>query len=141
MSTKYEAGPVLNRLIAEKVMGWSLYHYDKGGRGDEYWSVMDSEGNPVCYESRQGRYVFDFDSENEAWGWFKPSADIAQAWQVVERMADLRYVFLIKADGYREPDNAPRYTVLCANLPRVDHESAPMAICLGALQALAKGSP
>ena len=133
---EHEAGPVLNRLIAEVVMGWTLYHYDKGGPSDAHWSLLDGDCSAVLPTGKYGWRDGEHASEEAAFAWFRPSADIAHAWQVVERMADLRHVFLVKADGYREPDNAPRYTVLCGNQPRTDSESAPLAICLAALRAV-----
>jgi len=80
----HEAGPELDRLIAETVMKWSIYHYDKGGPGDEYWSLLDDQANPVLPPGWRVHQDGEFDSEAQAFAWFRPSTDMLQAWQVVE---------------------------------------------------------
>ena len=60
------------------------------------------------------------------------STDVAAALGVVEALRSRRRVVTVKADGLRKP-GASAYTVLVDGLPRVDAETAPLAICRAAL--------
>lgn len=83
------AGPELDRLVAERVMGYSLYHYDKGDRGDDYWALLDRDACAMVYSPRPGQYITEFPSEVAAFVWWQPSTNIAHAWEVVERLREL----------------------------------------------------
>lgn len=106
-------GRELDRLVAERVMGWKLHsrnmvHYMRA-TGDE----------------KRSRPVVDV----REWS---PSEDIADAWLVVEKLARRRYeVGVQTSDG--------RYTVLIARNGQASAaasaETAPHAICLAAIQA------
>lgn len=67
------AGPELDRLVAEKVMGFGDDDYIPPGR----WHVRP----------------------NGVDDWFKPSTNIAHAWEVVEKMSHLCGTFK-KGDGF-----------------------------------------
>ena len=70
-------------LIAEKVMGYSIYHYDKDHPDNCYYMLMDNEFNPVnaIYPSNQKK------TEAEAWEDCPNfSTDIAAAFEVVEKI-------------------------------------------------------
>lgn len=72
-----------------------------------------------------------------------PSREIECAWQVVERMQELGYIVIVTA----QPKDTPLVTDVRMipmggkqQLPgSAFHSSAPMAICLAALQALGVG--
>ena len=68
------AGPELDRMVAEQVMGWRLEDYETGlpAPADLY---PDADG--WAWSGRCG----------EAYMW-QPSTDLACAWEVVERMRD-----------------------------------------------------
>jgi hypothetical protein len=100
----------INELIAVHIMGW--IHNDRGE-----WKMEGDHDDQSIYKWQLPNY----------------STDISYAWQVIDKLADMKYVLHIKADGLR-PNGQPRYTALCGNRPRTDHASAPMAICLMALK-------
>lgn len=105
------AGPELDRLIAEKVMGWT-FEAELGN----YWL---EDGTDVCRVLIGG---------HEYW---RPSTNIAHAWEVVEhlrpdkiiRLSDDvdRWVAFFVFAGWRGQFNAP---------------TAPLAICRAALAAV-----
>lgn len=83
MDTKeLQAGPELDVLIAEKVMGWHLSHPEEqrpedGGRErGQCW--VDGNGNTTDFQV-QSRPPYDWDMKC-----FEPSTDIYSAWEVVE---------------------------------------------------------
>ena len=65
------AGPVLDRLVAVKVMGWTLEEKGKWCR----WNKNDGNGG-TWFPFADGRSLFG------------PSTNIANAWEVVEAMED-----------------------------------------------------
>jgi len=65
------AGPEMDRLVAEKVMGWRLPDQD-----DSEYRWLDDHGNPTDYAVES--------SYN--WSVWSPSRNIAHAWEVVERL-------------------------------------------------------
>lgn len=67
------------------------------------------------------------------------SSDNGAACEVMGRMVDLGHVFIVKGDGLRNGDHSPRWTVLCDNMPRVDSDSLPLAICEMALSVMEQG--
>lgn len=111
------AGRELDALVAEKVMGWTFRTFPEG--------VCPNVKHWYCGE----QYVL-----------MKPfSTDIAAAWRVVEKLVSDGRVFIVKGDGLRDGDFNPKWTVLCDNHPRTDAATAPLAICLAALQAVGGG--
>lgn len=102
------AGRELDALIAEKVMGWKLFVDNK--REVCAWDTGTSPGGFI-------------DERN-----FKPSRDIAAAWQVVEKL-DNRFILDRTLGQYRV-----RFTA--QDSFEVTAESAPHAICLAALKAV-----
>jgi hypothetical protein len=73
-----EAGPELERLVAEKVMEWTRTSSDEAARHGVY-RYETAEKGLVCI----CRDVHGWDEWPDAW-W--PSRDIAAAWLVVERV-------------------------------------------------------
>ncbi|MEK5272570.1 hypothetical protein NSR00_17815 [Aeribacillus sp. FSL K6-8394] len=101
----------IDRLVAEKVMGWKI---DEQVSNDDVVAVFDEKGN---------------------WGTFKPTEWIQDAWQVVEK---LKITVIPQDDGVpkwmrylAEIDNSPfgKYYSAFA-------ETAPLAICLAALEVV-----
>ena len=136
-----EAGPEMDRLIAEKVMGWSIYHYDKGERGSEYWSLLDANCNAV--DSGSPTFQTEFGSEADAFAMFQPSLYLIDAWQVVEHMTQTTkeewefrvtttlHVAIFEFEGGRDRPWRPGQYV-------GEALSLPLAICRAALVAVAK---
>jgi len=123
-----EAGSELDKLIAEKVMGWRLEMIGLGNDMPCYCELNGPVGSLV-----------------EEW---EPSTYILCAWKVVEKMDEdgfsfhfgsrgetefdkefLKYHFMFSTKGsvYRRPVEVPRSSF---------SESAPHAICLAALKAV-----
>lgn len=102
-----EAGKELDALIAEKVMGW---------KEDKYRGIIGWLDGHVFRSS------------------FNPSINIADAWHVVEKIQEK---FWIKLVGYGEGfictlTGKGNNTLKTA----VDETTAPLAICLAALEAV-----
>jgi hypothetical protein len=101
----------IDRLVAEKVMGFEIYSVAKG--------LYENKGKVISFE---------------------PSINIADAWQVVEKLRERRIFSLY--DAWDEDDNK----IFCANFQYndtyhvVDYkgyaETAPLAICLAALKVV-----
>ena len=127
-----EAGPELDRLVAEKVMGWTNL--------DDMWS-------PFLRNPSTGLYRKDANQQKTRWA---PSTDIRAAWEVVEKL---------RTDGWAPslfgpiPEDGPwagLAIVWYAQLERqwLDRtgkprefaedygDTAPLAICLAALRAV-----
>lgn len=125
----------IDREIAERVMGWSLYEYDKGGPSSYYAALIDEDCCPITYSPRAGVYATEFPSVEAAFAWWKPSENIAQAWEVVERMAKLTADGLCNAYWWNFTAGAwtdPHLGKLCIEAP----QDVPMAICKAALAAI-----
>lgn len=73
------AGPELDALMAEKVMGWK-----RGSLAPQIWYERDPEG------------AYRLHRHSDGW---KPSTEIANAWEVVERMSRLCGSFAF-GDGF-----------------------------------------
>jgi hypothetical protein len=123
-----KAGPELDALVAERVMGWTIYSNDR--KYQQGWSEH-SEGTPMDIPSY--------------------STDIAAAWEVVERVNFLdKYSrdFLLQrecidVDPYRwvwfawfRKDGVDENVDTSARC-----ETAPHAICLAALKAVTQSDP
>lgn len=113
MSEEMEAGPELDRLIAEEVMGWTKLRQRRAGE----WCGVPPDSEAV--------YPVSFYSD-----------DMGAAWAVVEKMVSDGEVFIVKGDGLRDGNFSPRWTVMCGNLPRTDSDNLPLVICRAALAAV-----
>ena len=124
------AGSELNRLIGEKVMGWT------GSYEENYnvrtWTWRDAEGEHVT-------------------DWFCPSTDIAAAWLVVEKLGVLWFVDVSCLPGDCSKNPNPKWEAriwdaepcisggigqvsgLVEHKARAD--AAPLAICRASLLA------
>lgn len=125
-----KAGPELNALVAEKVMGWTVCR-DKNCEGCEADIYLVEDG---CWESKRDDTNF--------------SSDIAAAWQVVEKLVPPTrkgpWLEITATDGY-----ASEGPYICEyawwadhkqHRVRADADTAPLAICLAALKARRKES-
>lgn len=132
-----EAGRNLDGIVARKVMGYYVYHYDKGHARDNYFMLMDSEGEPVADVLSGGYREFQRTYESDAWDDCPAfSTDIAAAWIVME---------WLRLHGYQpdlsvEDDNA---TWLCTTRIEAGRylfekaSTAPLSICRAALRTVA----
>jgi hypothetical protein len=123
------AGREMDALIAEKVMGWKPvpinYWLPEGkGRGDK----------PVLWLFNHPKYG----EQTRAMHNFRPSSDIAAAWEVVEEIKShvLRVDITISADTRLKP-----YAVLITGKGirewwQREGDTLPLAICRAALPAL-----
>lgn len=108
-----KAGRELDALVAEKLMGLELVRH-----GGNIFYKEQSKHHPI--ELLLPEY----------------SSFIAQAWLVVEKMKRDGMLVIIKADGLRIGDFSHGWTVLIDNHPRVDADTAPLAICKAALRTI-----
>jgi hypothetical protein len=109
--SELKAGPELDALIAEKVMGWKVKHF----LTINIYEAYDEEENPVILGKE-----------------FSPSGNIGDAWQVVERLN-----WDVKVTKYY--DLKPKYQVHIFTYDGVIMEFAetvPLAICKAALRAV-----
>lgn len=124
------AGAVLDRLVAERVMGWHDI-------GDGWWRESAEEHAPQAgvggfSAATHGNSIY-------AECIFQPSEDIAHAWAVVERIRALGW---LAVDIRSEREG---WSCVCIRNPRqpsgrVDRataDSAPLAICQAAVRAMA----
>lgn len=109
----------INREIATKVMGWT---HDAGGW---YWTGPVRTGD--IDKKLDHEWLPSFDTE------------ILQAFRVLDRLADLGYVILIKVDGQRPKKY--RYNIIGSDgRLGADQSSVCMAICDAALSIMATDS-
>lgn len=113
-----EAGPEMDRLVAEKVMGWTYCPHWKGpGYYPGGWAIHDSR---LHGHTRM---------ENK----FSPSANIAHAWEVVEKIttpSNARGAY-----GF-PPSTHFAHWWSAAQLWALPSGDAALAICRAALMAL-----
>ena len=115
-----EAGPELDALVAEIVMGWKLKRFNDGGIviiGD----VPPDATHLICCPSHPRAFLW------------SPSQDIAAAWQVVEKMQADGFEFTMRG----HPDGWVEVAIFHykRNLFGRWTELAPLAICVAALKA------
>src|SRR4051812_17548037 len=108
------AGRKLDALIAAKVMGW-----DVRGPDDGPWVALAENGRHATHET------------------FRPSTDIAAAWEVVEHFAN--YKWLAQSASGRWGTGPMMWECAFASPAsfQVVAETAPLAICRAALRAKA----
>ena len=111
---KLEAGPELDALVAEHVMGWR-------------WAVAECEApslNDGRCQKPNGAFVLNF----------KPSRDIAAAWQAVEKFNN--YDWKLESHGEGETFTIYKDGTHYSG----DGAGAPLAICRAALKAMLTSS-
>lgn len=120
MSKVLEAGPELDTLVAEKVMGWKSCH---DHMGNEQWDtglhIRNIPENPTMKVFRYGP---------SPWS---PSTDIASAWEVVEKLKQEHgYSVSVNCAGVVAPWGCE------INNKFVWESTVPLAICCAALAAV-----
>jgi hypothetical protein len=102
-------------LIAEKVLNWHL--------------------RPFFNSNSSGWYKEDgyYSGKNE--NTFKPSTDIGSAWEIIKYLNENDYVVTITAATNTHTEVSIERTPSGFEVGLVTAETAPMAICLGALQS------
>lgn len=113
---KLEAGRELDALIAEKVMGWTPHCQNPA----HYVEVANSTSEMSVIQ--------------EVVAYWRPSTDIAAAWQVVEKLRAAGWFYSLS-----DAVEIPEYIVMFYQPDSPDaqamDESAPLAICRAALKA------
>ena len=121
---KLEPGPELDRLMAEKVMGWK--RTTKGAPpGCAYWK--DDDGLVRANETPGGSLDWN------------PSTDIAAAWEVVKYMAQRQFDFILSGHGEKyivQVWNADPGANRVRNPLATVYGPVPLAICQAALLAV-----
>lgn len=134
-----KAGRELDILIAEKVMGWKRLTYAQWKPDNKHYStrheLTPNWHSDELYEVAWAEDRDDYYYPEDAWS---PSTDIVAAWQVFSRLSELT-----RLDGGDEIslhyENGGGYSIMNYNARWYlvkDCETAPLAICLAALQAL-----
>lgn len=103
-----EAGRELDAIIATKVMGWEI------GDGDT-WQLI----SPECSVVMRGV------------NWWRPSTDIRDAWDVVEKLHKKNAEFVLRI--YNQGQWCCDHNIFKFSEAYAD--TAPLAICLSALEA------
>lgn len=127
---KMEAGPELNRMIAERVLGWKAWEEIRGEYTHVVWQ-KDGERDPWKgsrdWEIQKERYtpLIKFDPmKHIEHGLIDFSQDISSAWQVVEKLNDLGWQIEL-ADMRKSPDDPGWWVELCRYEP-IEDENAPI---------------
>jgi hypothetical protein len=121
------AGPELDALLAEKVMGWRRF---------DNWSQTMGMERPFFLVSESGVVVYRHPDLGKSWS---PSKNMADAWDVVERIEKTGN-FQIDNVGMENKDHR-RWRVLFGRLGNpisvvADADTAPLAIARAALQTV-----
>lgn len=114
-----EAGPELDALVSEKVMGIKLRHYPTGRHASTPEDYADAEINV-------GWHGWMWEGREDAGPWH-PSRDIGAAWEIVELLADRGISLSIHYGVF-----AGEWTVAIGPV-RASAQTAPLAICQAAL--------
>ena len=134
-----EAGRELDAEIAEKVMGLEFRPW-RYGVPEGWWSV----GSTVAYESNTLHAIMPegYESDLPMYSW-----DIADAWLVVEKMRTMQIEPELRSIGL---NTLWRCTLRCysdhergvtSGFFEEEAETAPLAICLAALQTVSGEIP
>lgn len=128
--TDLPAGPELDRLIAEKVMGWTWFQvpkHDYDGPLPEQGKVLVPPGfDPKGFEFPPKGVV----GPGYFCGHFQPSTNITNAWQVVAHQR--RFSFSLQAPG-SHPGVGWRVSF---GIHHGEGDTAQLAICRAALQSV-----
>lgn len=108
----------LDRLAAEKVMGWKLIEVNAGVVGvEEFWEADDGKEIHVLQ--------------------WQPTTNIAQAWECLEKMKE--YVSMIEVEYYKMKNNKDDWRCVI-NIPNGKPHGIDSHICLAsnAAEAIVK---
>lgn len=127
-------GKELDRLVAERIMGWQMYHYNKDVPSRCYYMLVDENWDAVADDVPFTLQNGERKTEEEAWNDNKSfSTEISAAWEVLEKLVDNG--FTVGASKYAE-NNLYYAHVLKNGVDICDVQmmsSAPEAICKAAL--------
>jgi hypothetical protein len=125
-----DAGPELDKLMAERVMGWCLCRW-KNEIGEVGTSWFDKDIEPTL-DNVRAFYCPPNLADSTRYGW-RPSRKVDAAWQVAEKLAE---------DGWAMDINHEPYSPYGVLLFRKDRGSFyaqeatfPHAMCLAAKEA------
>lgn len=129
------AGRELDALIAEKVMGSPRHHWYEGYRGGILYEIE------MCANCNVSRENFNGEKIGEDEICVKPySSQIESAWAVVEKVNSLIASWRTKEHGYAqhrfEIYRDSEGWVAGLSCYKAHAETAPLAICRGALKAV-----
>jgi hypothetical protein len=110
----------LDKDVAEKVMGYTIYHYDKDVEERCYYMLMDENFDPIANDIPWSLHNGERKTEEEAWSDCpKFSSDISAAWNVVEKvLSDEQYKWSFGMEYSSVIDWVVDFT------PRVNHPKA-----------------
>ena len=122
-------GRELDALAAEKVMGWRKKTFPGGGGGFTAWVDENEKVMKLISNSTMSETCYRCD-------YFRPSTDIAAAWEVVEKMSEQwpQYQLAKIEDGWSVMWGFDGY-----GWPEATGKTAPEAICKAALLAVMDG--
>lgn len=119
-SDPLEAGPALDALVAEQVMGWRL---SKDGHA---WK--DATSGTMAYRD-DGPWL---DAGDLPWN---PSDNLDDAWEVIEKLEGMGiYLFRLGRDGAGSSWRADFDHLPTSS--RAEAATAPLALCLAALKCV-----
>lgn len=126
-----EAGRELDALVAQTVMSWTIYGY----AAYDNWLARSNRGDvDIVFIDRDGvvwRAVADLCN---VWS---PSTDIADAWQVVEKLAELGMLISVCWGRSGNHGIIASVDILEAGFDKpIAAHTAPLAICLAALETV-----
>jgi len=124
---KLEPGSELDRLVAERVMGW---------QESSDFAIEKETGDLLKIDLSDSIF-------KGLWKW-SPSTDIAAAWEVVRKMLDSGWgCEIYSPNNPYALENADKWFVVFAKSEQPDFRAralfAPLAICRAALLAVMKG--
>ena len=123
--SKMKAGKEVDTLVAEKLMGWHSAH---------------NEAYPLQWTTPTGLVTW----EHTSYGAFKPSSDIATAWELLEKMR-LKYGHVVVAwhpfDAIPDGEGGDyavysHWSCYIEEVGEATADTAPLAICLAALKSV-----
>ena len=129
MTEQYEAGPELDRLIAEKVMGWKIIDYESNG---EFTGNAMPHEDGYCLKDKDGN---ERQHGEEAHQWH-PSTKISNAWEVVEAITKQEPRKIVRV--HHNSDMSICRIIdfhSCDTIGEGGALTAPLAICRAALSA------
>lgn len=83
----------IDRLVAKKVMGWRLKSFPGGGGGFSAW--LNDDGKIIKYEN-------DYTLDAQPYDFWRPTTNIADAWQVVEKLERANLRVLVKSCSVKD---------------------------------------
>jgi len=119
----------IDRLVAEKVMGWRLKSFPGEGGGFSAW--LNDDGKIIKYENNCTLHAQPYD-------FWKPTTNIADAWKVVEKLQKDGWHIELYNENEKWCFDLTKYNefMFVDRFYRASAEDASLAICLAALKAV-----